>query len=112
MFITKSELDTCLFRFVRLMDKLKTKKSLARADYYYINVLEYFTKMPLVENSIPSKFAQSLYKRIRRSPNRVEAIAFRCIMSVIPASLVRSSANKSSGDSFLKSSYVSPILAS
>ena len=73
MFITKSELDTCLFRFVRLMDKLKTKKSLARADYYYINVLEYFTKMPLVENSIPSKFAQSLYKRIRRAPNRVEA---------------------------------------
>ena len=72
MFITKNELDTCLFRFVRIIDKLKKKKTLARADYYYINILEYFTKMPLIENLIPSKFAKKIYKKIRSASNRAD----------------------------------------
>ena len=73
MFIAKSELDTCLFQYVRIIKKLKKSRTLARKDYYYIDLLEYITKMPLIEQKIPSAFALKLYDKIRKTSDKVSA---------------------------------------
>jgi len=72
VFITKNELDTCLFRFIRIVEKLEKKRPFVRTDYYYINIVEYFTKMPLINNGMPSNFAKKVYKKLKNTSNRVE----------------------------------------